>query len=71
MRNGNGNAVNDLLVWSAFYALVVGKRHHVTAPLASAPPDVQDTVIEEVVSAYERGEMRNGDPFSNTSSPTW
>jgi len=41
----------------------VGKPHTVTAPIAQATPDIQDMFIEDVVSAYERGDTRKGSYF--------
>jgi hypothetical protein len=61
-------AVNQLFLWSAFYTMVVGKYHHITAPLAAASPEVQDQVIQEVVDAYRRGEFAKGSFFEHVLS---
>lgn len=53
----------QLLTWSAFYSLLVQKPHVITAPIAQSPIEVQDDIIEQVVSAYERGETRRGSFF--------
>jgi hypothetical protein len=47
---------NDLFIWSAFYAIAMGSRHIVTAPIAGASPNIQDMYIEELRNAVERGE---------------
>jgi len=50
----------ELVVWCAFYSLVVGKPHTITAPIAQASKNIQDMFIEDVVAAYERGDLRKG-----------
>lgn len=59
---------SQMLVWSSLYSLTVGKPHHATAPIASAPPAVQDLIIKEVVGAYLRGEVVHGSYFERMIS---
>jgi len=53
-------SAGQLMLWSAFYSLLVQKPHVVTAPIAQAPAEVQDIFIDDVVAAYERGELQRG-----------
>lgn len=55
----------QLLVWSAFYSLLVQKPHVVTGPIAQMPLEVQDLFIDEVVGAFERGEFKRGSFFEH------
>lgn len=53
----------QFLVWCGFYSLLVQKPHTITAPIAQSPLEIQDEIIEQVVSAYERGEINRGSYF--------
>ena len=53
----------QFLVWCGFYSLLVQKPHTITAPIAQSSLEIQDEIIDQVVSAYERGEMKKGSYF--------
>jgi hypothetical protein len=53
----------QFLVWCGFYSLLVQKPHTVTAPIAQSSLEIQDEIIDQVVSAYERGEIKKGSYF--------
>lgn len=52
-----------LLTWSPIHSLLVRKPHAITAPIAEAPPELQDEIVEQIAEAYERGETRKGSYF--------
>lgn len=52
--------VSQLLIWNPFWALMVNAKHSITAPISKLKPAAQDEVIEQVVSAWERGEFAHG-----------
>ena len=56
----------SLMMWNPFWALMVDARHSVTASIANMSPEAQDAIIEEVVSAWERGEFTHGSYFERT-----
>jgi len=47
----------QLIVWSPLYSLSNNNPHHVTVPIAKAPPEVQDEYVNDVVDKYDRGEF--------------
>lgn len=55
------DGARELITWAPLYFfLCAHKKHTFTAGLSGLPPDVQDEIIERVVSAYERGETGKG-----------
>ena len=59
---GYANA-NQLLIWSGFYSVAIGKPHSVTAPIAAAPVEVQDVFIADLVTAWREGRAQRGSFF--------
>lgn len=59
---GYQNAV-QLLMWSGYYSVAVGKPHYVTAPIANAPTEVQDAFIADLVAARKDGRPLRGSMF--------
>ncbi len=59
---GYENAL-QLLMWSGFYSVAIGKPHQVTAPIARAPEEVQDMFIADLVAARKRGAISRGSFF--------
>lgn len=58
-------SVPELMIWSAFYAVIIGKPHYITAPIAAASRDVQDIFVEDFLAAKERGELNHGAFFEH------
>ncbi len=56
---------NQLLMWSGFYSVAIGKPHNVTAPIARAPEDVQDMFIADLVAARASGATSRGSFFEH------
>lgn len=50
----------QMLVWDPLYSLMVGRPHLITGPLSQCPMQIQDEIIEDIVSSYERGEFTKG-----------
>jgi hypothetical protein len=50
----------QLMIWCAFYSCLVGKYHHITAPIAQAPPEVQDAFLDDAIAAIESGDAERG-----------
>jgi len=56
-------SARELLTWSPLYSLLIQRPHSITAPIAGAPPDLQDELVEQIVSAYERGDIKKHSYF--------